>query len=210
MFGHQNDQKKQDEQPIQDLLSAPALDGVLQDSHPSDFNPALPPTNNQPQPAGSPSPAQTFSPLPTLHDDLDLDDPAPQAPVIPTPQPLQPEFIQAPAPVVTPTPVATSAPITPVDPAPVAAGGDDLLNIKQQALDQLSPLVNHLEQTPEEKFHTTMMMIQANDNQDLIKTAYEVALTITDEKIRAKALLDIVNEINYFTQHQSSQTDLLV
>jgi hypothetical protein len=44
-------------------------------------------------------------------------------------------------------------------------------------------------------------MIQASDNESLIKTAYEAAQQITDEKVRAQALLDVVNEINYFTQH---------
>lgn len=76
----------------------------------------------------------------------------------------------------------------------------DLLDIKQQALQQLTPLVGHLDQTPEEKFRTTMMMIQAADNDALIKEAYDAAQSITDEKARAQALLDIVNEINYFTQ----------
>lgn len=94
-------------------------------------------------------------------------------------------------------------------PEPAAAvpdgAGGDLLNIKQQALQQLSPLVGHLDQTPEEKFHTTMMMIQASDNQSLVKDAYEAANAITDEKTRAQALLDIINEINYFTQHQEDK-----
>ena len=84
-------------------------------------------------------------------------------------------------------------------------GSDDLLAIKQSALQQLSPLVDHLEQTPEEKFHTTMMMIQASDDQSLIQTAFQAAKDIADDKTRAQALLDIVNEINYFTQHQSAQ-----
>jgi hypothetical protein len=92
-------------------------------------------------------------------------------------------------------------------PAPVAdaidTSDEDLIQIKQQALQQLSPLVGHLEQTPEEKFRTTMMMIQASDNQGLIKEAYSAAQEIEDEKTRAQALLDIVNEINYFTQHQA-------
>jgi hypothetical protein len=80
---------------------------------------------------------------------------------------------------------------------------DDLLAIKQTALQQLSPLVGHLDQTPEEKFRTTMMMIQASDDQSLIQAAYDAAKGITDEKARAQALLDIINEINYFTQqHQ--------
>lgn len=82
--------------------------------------------------------------------------------------------------------------------APAASG--DLLNIKQQALQQLSPLLGHLDQTPEEKFRTTMMLIQASDNDKLIPQAYEAAKSITDEKARAQALLDVVNEINYFTQ----------
>jgi len=87
-------------------------------------------------------------------------------------------------------------------PAPSPANGsDDLASIKQQALQQLSPLVSHLDQTPEEKFRTTMMMIQASDDQSLIKSAYDAAQAITDEKARAQALLAVVNEINYFTQH---------
>jgi len=92
-------------------------------------------------------------------------------------------------------------------PADAPAGGhpntDHLLDIKQQALQQLSPLIDHLEQNPEEKFRTTMMMIQASDNDALIKTAYDAALEIQDEKVRAQALLDIVNEINYFTHNNN-------
>ena len=81
---------------------------------------------------------------------------------------------------------------------------DDLLGIKQKALTQLSPLVSHLDQNPEERFKTIMMMIQAADNQALIPDAYEAAQAIPDEKAKAQALLDIVNEINYFTQQQKS------
>jgi hypothetical protein len=97
--------------------------------------------------------------------------------------------------------LATTAPSTPA--SADGPGNDDLLEIKQQALQHLSPLVGHLEQTPEEKFRTTMMMIQASDDQSLIKVAYEAAQAIPDEKARAQALLDIVNEINYFTQQKS-------
>lgn len=87
------------------------------------------------------------------------------------------------------------------------SGSDELLNIKQQALQQLSPLVNELEQTPEERFRTTMMMIQASDNQDLIKSAYDAAEQISDKKEKAQALLDVVNEINYFTSQAPSETN---
>lgn len=80
-----------------------------------------------------------------------------------------------------------------------AGNNDELLTIKQQALSQLSPIINHLDQTPEEKFRTTMMMIQASDDQSLIKDAYNAAQQMEDEKQKAQALLDIINEINYFT-----------
>lgn len=104
-------------------------------------------------------------------------------------------------------PVQASAPAIHANaPATVAQppmNNDALLSIKQQALQHLSPLVSHLDQTPEEKFRTTMMMIQASDDQTLIKSAFEAAQAITDDKARAQALLDIINEINYFTQHQN-------
>jgi hypothetical protein len=90
-------------------------------------------------------------------------------------------------------------------PAPVApANTDELLRIKQEAIHELAPMVDHLEQKPEEKFRTTMMMIQATDNDKLIPAAYAAAKEISDEKVRAQAYLDIVNEINYFTQAADS------
>jgi hypothetical protein len=80
---------------------------------------------------------------------------------------------------------------------------DELMKMKQKALQNLAPLVDHLDQSPEEKFKTTMMLIQASDNADLVKDAYEAANRIKDEKARAQALLDVVNEINYFTHHSA-------
>lgn len=89
----------------------------------------------------------------------------------------------------------------PEPPSPAKDMADsDLLDIKKSALQSLAPLVDKLDQTPEEKFKTTMMLIQASDNAQLVKEAYEAANSITDEKSRAQALLDVVNEINYFTQ----------
>jgi hypothetical protein len=81
---------------------------------------------------------------------------------------------------------------------------EDLLQLKTQALQSLAPLVGHLDQSPEEKFKTTMMVIQASDNAELIRDAYAAANQIEDEKIRAQALLDVINEINYFTQRNKS------
>ncbi len=95
-------------------------------------------------------------------------------------------------------------------PGPALVGGDvedELIDIKKKALESLAPLVDELDQSPEDKFKTTMMLIQASDNAELIKDAFAAANAISDEKSRAQALLDVVNEINYFTQHQESPAE---
>lgn len=97
-------------------------------------------------------------------------------------------------PVVAPSSVTTDA--------PVASG--ELEDIKKQALEELSPLVNQLDQSPEERYKTLMMLIQASDNDSLLNEAYAAAQKITDEKARAEALLNIVNEINYFAQKNAA------
>jgi hypothetical protein len=84
-----------------------------------------------------------------------------------------------------------------------SAPSSDLLKIKQDALQSLSPLVHTLDLKAEDKFRTLMMMIQASDDQSLLPEAYETAQAIEDEKAKAQALLDVVNEINYFTQHKT-------
>lgn len=77
---------------------------------------------------------------------------------------------------------------------------DDLVRMKQEALQHLQPLVDTLQQSPEEEFRTIMMMIQATDDKTMLKKALESAKRIKDDKIRAQAMLDVINEINYFTQ----------
>lgn len=146
----------------------------------------------------------------------------PEEPALLTPQPtgMMAANLDTPAPEAEPKPAEADKPLkhaekteeaTPAADASAAApvissNPADLLSIKQDALKQLSPLVDHLNQTPEERFRTMMMMIQAADNDALIKPAYEAAQSITDEKVRAQALLDIINEINYFTQQHEAAT----
>lgn len=127
--------------------------------------------------------------------------PAAGAPTMSAPHIVQTNFSSADAGAPTDIPAPNTSSHT-VTPSAAAPGADDLLGLKQQALQHLSPLVGQLDQTPEEKFRTTMMMIQASDDKSLVKTAFEAAQAITDDKARAQALLDIINEINYFTQHQ--------
>lgn len=108
-------------------------------------------------------------------------------------------------------PVATAEqPDTPPAEAPsetadtTTATSDQLLSIKQEALSHLSPLVGQLNLAAEDKYRTLMMLIQASDNQGLIPEAYTAAQQIENEQVRAQALLDIVNEINYFTKKKDS------
>jgi len=82
---------------------------------------------------------------------------------------------------------------------------EHLAGLKQQALQHLEPLASHVEGTPEEMFKTTMMMIQANDNHTLLEKALEAAKNIEDDKVRAKAMLDVINEINYFSQNSTDE-----
>lgn len=77
---------------------------------------------------------------------------------------------------------------------------DKLADMKRQALEHLEPLADHIDGTAEERFRTTMMMVQANDNHTLLDKALAAAKEITDDKERAQAMLDIINEINYFSQ----------
>jgi hypothetical protein len=199
MFGH-NDQQPQDD-------NQPAPSGALDDQ-----GAAAPQVNDtageyidDAGPVGGPTVTQPDDvTVADDGDDTDLGGDNNAAPTLPSPvQPPEPPAAAEPA-----DDLSASAAdgANDIDSGTAAPNADQLLNIKQQALQQLTPLVGHLEQSPEERFRTTMMMIQASDNHALIQTAYEAAQQITDEKVRAQALLDIVNEINYFTQNNAEES----
>lgn len=103
-------------------------------------------------------------------------------------------------------PVTSTLIAKPADMVPETPAIHKLIDIKQHALEELEPLIDQLDQEPPEKFRTIMMMLQASDDQDLVPKAYEIAHSIEDEKVRAQALLDIVNEINYFTQQPTPES----
>jgi len=117
-----------------------------------------------------------------------------------------PTISQASAPVapIAPAPEMASAPapLTAAAPAPLAAVPGSLDDIKQQALNQLRPIVSKLDLPAEEKFDALLLVIRSSDDQSLIQAAYQAAEGIADEAKKAQALLDIVKEIEYF----SSQT----
>lgn len=197
LFGHQNDDTNQ---PAQDAPAANDLgtppEPQIQTIDAPGVNPlAVDPVTGASLPAvadgaDDTTTAQTVEPNIQPTEEIVPDLPAPEVEM-----PTEPEA----APLLsTPEPEAVA------ETEPVTTANDDLLGLKQQALSQLSPLVSHLEQSPEEKFRTTMMLIQSTDDQSLLQTAYEAAQAISDDKIRAQALLDVVNEINYFTQQKAN------
>lgn len=184
MFGHNQDDNKNDDQKVSAAPANPGLLGIDDDNEPIN-NTASAMTSSNPSIPGTPNLGDDNSSIGSVQQDdgnIASND---------TPQ----------SPNITP-PTYSSAGTSPVNNTsqfndPII--NDDLVNIKKQALQELNPLIEHLDQSSEEKFKTTMMMIQTSDDKSLIPRAFTIAKSLTDEKQRAQALLDIVNEINYFT-----------
>jgi hypothetical protein len=205
MFGHQDDHD--------DTSSPPAGDG--QDDIIKTDRPAGEP--DQPEAAADPA----AQPDPTAADPSPPADPAWQHPGKPIsddepagPQPDQPEGKEQISDVISP---AGGFPKRPTfsyqtgapdlndslkHPDDMIDGPiRDLIDIRQKAVGELVPIIDKLDLPPLEKFRTIMMIIQVSDDEALVKAAYAAAHSITDDKEKAQALLDIVNEVNYFT-HQ--------
>ena len=117
------------------------------------------------------------------------------------------------APVSTDEPTNTPPTIDPVVPpvvepvqstAPVSmpSAGGELDGIKLEALNELRPLVDKLNVSPEEKFDTYLLLLRSTDDRALIAPAHEAAKNISDETRRAQALLDIIKEIDFLSQSQ--------
>lgn len=81
-----------------------------------------------------------------------------------------------------------------------ASGATDLSSIKGAAIQQLRPLMDHVDLPPEEKFDTYLMLIRSTDDSSLIEPAHAAAQGITDEKRKAEALLEIIREIDYLSK----------
>ena len=118
----------------------------------------------------------TISPDPVATDQND-------EPVIDIAKPAAPEPV-------TPTPTVST---------PAAAADPALDTIKQTALNELRPLVDKLDVSPEEKFDTYLLLLRSTDDKTLIAPAHDAAVAIVDEARRAQALLDIIKEIDYLS-----------
>ena len=95
------------------------------------------------------------------------------------------------------------APATPPNVNPLGHNVDSgaLGDIRLQVISELRPLVNRLDfLAPADKFDTLLLLIRTIDDSSLIPMAHQAAMAIPDEVKRAQALLDILKEIDFFTQ----------
>ena len=133
--------------------------------------------------------------------------PAPAAPAKPTgksgsAQPADPILTDVLAQPAKPA-KAKSEPVTPPNVNPLGHNVDSgaLGDIRLQVISELRPLVNRLDfLAPADKFDTLLLLIRTIDDSSLIPMAHQAAMAIPDEVKRAQALLDILKEIDFFTQ----------
>ncbi len=152
--------------------SAPANQAVNQPA----AQPAKPTPATPAKPAGKSAPAQPADPI--LTDVLA--------------QPAKPTKTKS-----------ETAPATPSNVNPLSHNVDNgaLGDIRLQVISELRPLVNRLDfLAPADKFDTLLLLIRTIDDSSLIPMAHQTAMAIPDEVKRAQALLDILKEIDFFTQ----------
>ena len=211
MFGHQDDQPAQQDS---NAISDESIQGAMSDSDgqtPSDIT-AADAATAVPDPLASAMDTPSGSP-PEANNDQAWQHPgkpleAGQEPIkdIISPAggfPKKPTY-QYPVPTITPSDSPAPAKDTKDTDDPATK---ELIEVRDKALDDLIPIIDKLDLPPEEKFRTIMMMIQSSDNQALVKAAYTAAHSIEDEAVRAQSLLDIINEVNYFTNPHDSQPE---
>lgn len=95
---------------------------------------------------------------------------------------------------------AAAAPASPLPTPSFSAPSSDLDGIKSAALNELRPLIDHVDLSAEEKFDTYLMLIRSTDDSSLIAPAHAAAQNIADEKRKAEALLDVIKEIDYLSK----------
>ena len=191
-------QQVQDENLVNDQVTQAIADGGATDGAATPAEPAaaVPTVPTEPvAPAAAPEPAAD-----TGVAEANVINTAPvTAPMIDTPD-EEDDSEEAPE----ETPAETPAVIGPV--GADDASDDELMTVKQAALEQLSPLVDHLDLPPDQKFDTYMEILRASDDKSLVQPAFEEAQKIDDEDKKAQALLDVVNEVNYLTQdHEAAE-----
>lgn len=152
--------------------SAPANQAVNQPA----AQPAKPAPTASAKPAGKSAPAQPADPI--LTDVLA--------------QPAKPAKTKS---------ESTPATLPNVNPLGHNVDSGALGDIRLQVISELRPLVNRLDfLAPADKFDTLLLLIRTIDDSSLVPMAHQTAMAIPDEVKRAQALLDILKEIDFFTQ----------
>lgn len=118
-----------------------------------------------------------------------------------TPAPVAADPAAVADPAMDPALAATDPAVVPEIPA-MPMGGDDLSPIKNEAINELRPLVDKLDLPAEEKFDTYLLLLRSTDDRTLVAPAHAAAQAITDEAKKAQALLDIIKEIDYLSNPQ--------
>ncbi len=142
--------------------------------------------NDNDHPTTTTADQATLAPLPAV----------PAAAPEPTADPVQ--LPPAPEPILPPEPTEE----LPLAPLPAPSG--ELDGVKQEAINELRPLVDKLTLPAEEKFDTYLLLIRSTDDKSLIAPAHAAARNIQDEARRAQALLDIIKEIDFLSGHQAA------
>ena len=132
-----------------------------------------------------PEPIAPFEPI----DIPDLSAPAPAAPSMPPmPEPtVQPAPAPEPTPSVAPTTFSTTAP---------APAGLNTHQVKEAALRDLIPLLDHINMTPSQKFNICRNIFEDLRDYTVLEQAYRAASEIPDETERAEAFLYLVESID--------------
>lgn len=100
----------------------------------------------------------------------------------------------------TPAPETESTPEEPATPEETPnPSHEELEAIKKEAIEELKPLVDKLDLPPEEKFDILLLIIRSTDDEELVAKAHTAATEIADETRKAQALLDIIKEVDYFS-----------
>lgn len=138
----------------------------------------------------------------------ELNVPPETAPIPPAPAPVPaPEPISTPAPIPepTPTPAPIPEPILPPEPAPAPEPTPDFTNtapnlstrkVKEAALRDLVPLLDHTNMTPTQKFNICRNIFEDLRDYTVLEQAYKAASEIPNEAERAEALLYLVESID--------------
>lgn len=136
----------------------------------------------------------------------------PDVPEEPTAAPGAMQFEETPVPDIAPAAAPAAAPVAVPSVTPTLTSlpdasvvnkttqNTDLDGIKNDALQELRPLIDRVDLPAEEKFDTYLLLIRSTDDSSLIAPAHAAAQNITDEKRKAEALLDIIKEIDYLSR----------